>query len=545
MKLKSYLLLLAGAAMAFASCSDDKYTGVQEPAAIGSDTAIAFSGLRGNQSRAIDGKAAADSLGSEFVVEGFKTISEGSTTSSQLVFNDYHVQYNGNAGSTDSNTKGWEYVALDDYATQSIKYWDFDASSYTFVAYSLGNNKANLTATAIDNTKLGQNEVAYTVTGTMENLSSFFVSKVVAMTTPTSTTISPVTLSFKRAHTNVVVGIYETVPGYSVVDINFYPVVSGEATPSTTNPYLISSGTNSFYGPSASVTAKVTYSAVTDEAEPVVVYDGTKDQSYLTCGAINTGNGIGTSSVEATFAKAVAVEPTVTATNSEVTAGDLTLRVSYTLKADDGDETIQVKDALAVIPSTYTKWEANHIYTYIFKITNATSNLYPITFDAVVDLDEDDYKETITTVTTNNEDSAGYSITTYQDGTNGQDEYYAGKAIDVTVMATGTGSVDYNNLTLYTATADPTTLITESNCINAYIAGPDSSRTTPETYSFNGVTLTESSLLETSGSIKAFTPSGEGYYVLIYDFSGETEAAIDNVTCKVVKVGAAPEEEEE
>jgi hypothetical protein len=112
------------------------------------------------------------------------------------------------------------------------------------------------------------------------------------------------------------------------------------------------------------------------------------------------------------------------------TPAPLTLRVDYTLVPIDGAaETIVVKGAKAVVPSTYTKWLPNYAYTYIFKISDNTngwtgaadkpSGLFPITFDAVVTEATDATAEqtTITTVATP-------SITTYQQGhTYGTEEY--------------------------------------------------------------------------------------------------------------------------
>lgn len=97
----------------------------------------------------------------------------------------------------------------------------------------------------------------------------------------------------------------------------------------------------------------------------------------------------------------------------------LTLRLNYTLTSTDGSgEQIKVYGATAVVPASYTAWQPNHAYTYIFKIsdnTNGTTStttdkegLFPITFDAVVtDVDNVDFShESITTVATP-------SVTTY------------------------------------------------------------------------------------------------------------------------------------
>ena len=110
----------------------------------------------------------------------------------------------------------------------------------------------------------------------------------------------------------------------------------------------------------------------------------------------------------------------------------LTLRVDYTLVSTDGSgEEIKVYGAKAVVPATYTVWQPNYAYTYIFKISDNTNGwtstvssdpkgLFPITFDAVVTnfTDANAEQTTVTTVATP-------SITTYQQGHNdaNKDEY--------------------------------------------------------------------------------------------------------------------------
>ena len=51
------------------------------------------------------------------------------------------------AGTTASNTADWEYVGIDAAAPstitgkQTIKYWNYSAGQYDFIAYSTGDNK--------------------------------------------------------------------------------------------------------------------------------------------------------------------------------------------------------------------------------------------------------------------------------------------------------------------------------------------------------------------------------------------------------------------
>lgn len=123
----------------------------------------------------------------------------------------------------------------------------------------------------------------------------------------------------------------------------------------------------------------------------------------------------------ATFAGAVG-DDFYTAVVPNTNGKPLTLRLDYTLVATDGSgETITVKGAKAVVPATYTAWQPNYAYTYIFKISDNSNGytgskdnpkgLFPITFDAVVAsfVDANAEQKTITTVSTP-------SITTYQQG---------------------------------------------------------------------------------------------------------------------------------
>ncbi|MBR7031214.1 MAG: hypothetical protein IKI06_08280, partial [Prevotella sp.] len=71
-----------------------------------------------------------------FHVWAYKNPATGST---ETVMKNYTVNYvTGTAGTTTSNSSGWEYVNLLDAAgvVQGIKYWDFTASDYRFFGYA-------------------------------------------------------------------------------------------------------------------------------------------------------------------------------------------------------------------------------------------------------------------------------------------------------------------------------------------------------------------------------------------------------------------------
>ena len=177
--MKKYLLF-ATAFVALASCSDDTFVGENSsPNGVnGTDSkVISFGSYTKAVTRTdINGEDAANLLNKKFIVGGFKgalgtsTVYDGSgniTTTgvptTGAVYNDYQVKWVTNtANTTTSNTNDWEYVGLDFLAPsslvndagvkQSIKYWDYSASYYDFVAYSPGKGNSIIIGDVVPST---------------------------------------------------------------------------------------------------------------------------------------------------------------------------------------------------------------------------------------------------------------------------------------------------------------------------------------------------------------------------------------------------------
>ena len=144
-----YFIYAAFAGIILASCSSNDFAGDQNLLEnSGGGGAIGFSMNVPTATRADHvGADAADMLGQKFYVGGYKN--DGSAYST--VFDNYLVQWGANtAGTTTDNTSDWKYVGLDPLrftghitsGTQTIKYWDYAASFYDFVAYSPGKNQS-------------------------------------------------------------------------------------------------------------------------------------------------------------------------------------------------------------------------------------------------------------------------------------------------------------------------------------------------------------------------------------------------------------------
>ncbi len=485
--MKKYLFF-AAALIGLASCTNEDYAGDESLLENNvTDGAINFVSSSKAVTRATAGAEAATLLNNNFVVEGIKTV--GSDPVSE-VFDNYNVNYRQNtAATTASNSANWEYVAQDvltgktDVAEQTIKYWDYAAKQYDFWAYSKGTGSADVSSLAHDAT-LGTS--AYTIEGTKGDLAKVYISDLVTAYNPNKTvsgvgggTTEPavmgneVELSFRSLMSKVRVGLYETIPGYSVREVKFYPSASG--TPATTAAlYAAGDVLPAFDGTTNKATYKVTFpttgkdnignsdynkahvAITSDDVASKVEFgeltygahqDGKKEKTGYSAPDTWTDIWVQRSAATCTWA----TEAGATAGNYSIvlpyeTGAVLTLKLDYTLESIDGTgETIVVHGATALVPAQFTQWKANYAYTYIFKISDNTngltntlntdkSGLYPITLDAVVVDNEEGSQETITTVATP-------SITTYSITSDviHNDEYTTSD--DIYVIATEDGTL--------------------------------------------------------------------------------------------------------
>lgn len=508
-------LFAAVALVALASCSTDEFIGenTNSPDSPNSGAIVFGLGVNGATRADMYGSAAAEMLGNHFYVTGTKGTEAATSPSPTLVFDNYLVHYEANtAGTKESNTANWEYVGVTpgiapyaDYAklsslnSQTIKYWDYSAAQYDFLAFSTGTWKAvsSTTPTAANKeigvtamkygTDLAGSATAYTFyLPSKDALSNTYISDITEV--GKTGFGKEVTLQFKNLGSKVRVALYETVPGYSVKDVKFYtsetsPINSedGSYVAPIENATLISTEAKGFptagsiavsfpyvgtsnQGPEAYDKASATvttsegaqtqnFGALTnqlvtgEDAEKGYDDSGNKiatTKEYLgrtLPTASFAGSAIGTFTSSETAQYYQAVFPAASTTYS------LTLRVDYTLVSTDGSkEEIKVYGAKAVVPSTYTKWLPNYAYTYIFKISDNTNGwtdqagtkegLFPITFDAVVAEATDATGEQATITTV-----ATPTITTYQQNHDiTKDEYSktTGKDIYVQVMDNST-----------------------------------------------------------------------------------------------------------
>lgn len=559
--MKKVFFLATAAVFALASCTNNDFVGDNTPTPTTDGQAVISFGSGVNIPTRADhvGADAAGLLNNNFVVEGIKTVS-GSVVE---VFDNYNVNWAENtADKTLSNTHNWEYVGQTiltgktDISEQTIKYWDYAASQYDFWAYSLGGGSATVSTLAHDATLTSS---AYTFTGSANDLARVYISNLVTAYNP-NVTDQPkyqdvVTMEFRALVAKIRIGLYETIPGYSVKEVKFYPAAGGTAATTAalyaSDAVLPSSGVCTVYFPTVGQ-ANVS-SPDYNKAHISFASEGTKaaNQTY---GTLSYGpkekyeKTTGDIWLARTSAQPTWAVPTsgtagdyVTVLPNE-TGSVLTLKVDYTLESIDASgETITIHGATANIPSQYTKWKSNFAYTYIFKIsdntngktdvTNGPEGLYPITFDAVVIDSQEDTQETITTVATP-------SITTYSvtSGVTNNNEYSTKDVVYVTVTEDGSLLDMTGKATLYTVSKQGATEAEVIEALNTYVSntsgtyvGRNEITLTPVT---DGVGLTETEIplvdgnkitgltAGTVGKLKEFTTAGT--YAFVYTKTAAT-----------------------
>lgn len=560
--MKKYLFI-AASALALASCSSEDFVGTEGGnVENGANKAINFSGNAGKITRATSNEGTPENmLDYQFKVYGVKKMSKNGVDKFEPSFTNYSVWYD-EAKNTTSNTNGWEYVGNKDatYGSgnvklqndQYIKYWDYAAEEYHFVA---GSPISAFTYVINEDFQTaGMKIPSATITGLAGHINinkteTALKTDPVYVATPIVVKKEkyqkPVTFEFNRQQAMVRVGIYETIPGYSITEINFYDadgkvqsITEADGKESKGTNIILTSSTENYFVGGSNVEGTITYDWTGTTPSYTYVYTGTgltESQNWY-AGKLGT-----------LATKSTAVVPdlygtdgdmakngyfTVIPTPSATTAAPILIKCDYTLNADDhSGETIKVTGATAAIPAAFSKWEVNTRYTYLFKISDNTNGytgndpnkagLYPITFDAAVKKQEFGTQGTITTFTTP-------SITTHQEGsvTDEGIKYVANKEINVTVTESTSGTKKE--------------LSTDNTATEGHIAVYkfDEDITEAEVQ-LKGVADKTAETGSVTDNVFTFTPSDAGWYVIQYLTTAATEGTLAVYTYKVVKVEAA------
>lgn len=566
--------LFAASALALASCSSDDFLGENSGNGQNVSSAINFGGNAGKITRATQNTGTPqEMLDYQFKVYGVKKMSENGVDKFEPSFTNYSVWYD-DAKNTTSNTNGWEYVGTkgtthgkgnitfkDD---QYIKYWDYAAEEYHFVA---GSPISSFTYNRNEDVAVaGMKIPSATIFGLAGHITANkegtpLETNPVYVATPIvvkkENYQKPVKFEFYRQQAMVRVGIYETIPGYSITEIKFHEA-TGEK---TSNNIILTSATPDYFVGGNRITGTVKYDWAT--AKPSYTFEYTdngqlKKSSNWYAGFFEPHQKPLATTSTADVATLYGADADMSSTNgyftviptpSATTAAPILIKCDYTLTSDDySGETIKVTGATAAIPAAYSKWDVNTRYTYLFKISQNTNGytgddpdkagLYPITFDAAVK-ESTDAKGTVTTVSTP-------SITTYQKSsvTDASVEYKTGEAIYATATdkdgkenTLTTGGTAVGNVQVYKLSKERNEAeLQVSEVVKAEITnGTKITTTVPTTeITVGNVTLAANKYL-------SFTPDAAGFYAIQYLVQA---AAADGSTpavyaYKVVEVKAA------
>ncbi len=493
-------------ALCLTACVDDEYSG--DDTTLGEGT-VSFVNTVAPFTRAgKTGKEAADALGGKFYVYGIKneiTVGPGILTSDNLVFQNYKVTYtDGSANSSTSNSTGWEYVGntlttgeaanMDNSgaATQTIKYWDYNASSYTFYAFAVANDdleNGNIKVSKVTDYKLDAYRNGYTVDVTADaDPTKLYLSKrveIMSSANKDQTQVNEyggrVNMEFRNAMAKVRVGMYETIPGYTLT-IDAFRIADnaspafGDMTTAKTDGFAANLP---YVKKGTAGTMSVIYKDenTTEVNVPAVIFNAAHDNVLALGSNLCQGKQLGDKATGVVYdydgGDYTCVYP------MEGNGSNMKLKVDFTLHSTVG-ETIEVKNATAEVPAAYLKWRPGYAYTYIFKIsdqTNATigslTGLYPITFDAVAISDGTGQEEEISTmgeivnIVTMGYDPATKMITV------GQDDYNAGNTVYASfIYSNSLVAPSSSNTKLYIVTTDDsdTYPINETNVSGYLIA---------------------------------------------------------------------------
>ena len=489
--MKKYLFI-ATALVALASCSDDTFVGDNSPNEANGNGAISFGFNVPNITRGTSTDAG--KLSNQFIVWGEKNESstnvavaagedgtgdkESIKRAGHLVFKNYIVNWVDNPNSTTSNSHGWEYVGFKfddgsatipttsyttnvtpntkptsgDIPAQTIKYWDDNATSYTFTAVSAKPADISAGRVKITKTQTGTDVYGkgYTVTlakttesntDTYPSLTDLYFADRINIAKGEGYSHNVVEFNFRNVLSWVRVGMFETIPGYEVSEIKFYKTDGtteyndGASTPvpafGAVCPNVSASG---FEGSITATYYDATNTTIQNHPKITVTPNTGVGNENLVLGTNFSTLTVGSTSptVAAKFLGTTASEPTYDTDRGAFTSvlpqvennTPLQLKVNYTLYNTITKETIQITGKTAVIPAQYLQWKANYKYTYLFKITD--DDLNPITFDAVVVETENGQAEYITTVSEPSITTFGVVLdkdNKFQNYVTGKDEY--------------------------------------------------------------------------------------------------------------------------
>lgn len=353
-----HIFIISALAICLLSCSTPEQDDLLIPEPL--KGSISFGGNSGTWQDAPTTRAnketGLETISKTFKVWGYKTTG-GNYTSGfdqfQNVMNGYTVNWTQQtANTTSSNTADWEYVGI---ANQTIKYWDYSATSYRFFAYSIP-------TTAAGNSTAPSFSGPLTTEGSTNLHASFSIpfnydKDATNVSTPY---ISDLWMSDNQNFENRKYG--------ACVKLTFAPIITkvrfkfnyqAESQVSITN--ISFRNVNDVPSPTSG-NIIITYPITGMDTQASYIWEATGTETETINFTIPYEEE-GDSNHQTTTRKKWYFVPPL---------GDskTTQQSAYIITAD-----INGKKATATVPAEFMQWKAGYQYTYIFKITEAGTNI--------------------------------------------------------------------------------------------------------------------------------------------------------------------------
>ena len=352
-----HIFIISALAICLLSCSTPEQDDLLIPEPL--KGSISFGGNSGTWQDAPTTRAnketGLETISKSFKVWGYKTI-EGNKADGfdhyQNVMDGYLVNWTQQTTTTtSSNTADWEYVGI---ANQTIKYWDYSATSYRFFAYSI--------PTAAGNSSDPSFQEPTSIEGSTAKYASFSIpftynKDASAVTTPY---ISDLWLSDNQNFENRKYG--------ACVKLTFAPIITKvrfkfnyQAESQVSITKISFRNVNDVPSPTSG-NIIITYPITGMDTQASYIWETTGTETELINFTIPYEEEGDLNHQTTTRKKWYFVPP----------LGDskTTQQSAYIITAD-----INGKKATATVPAEFMQWKAGYQYTYIFKITKAGTNI--------------------------------------------------------------------------------------------------------------------------------------------------------------------------
>ena len=352
-----HIFIISALAICLLSCSSPEQDDLLIPEPL--KGSISFGGNSGTWQDAPTTRAneetGLETISKSFKVWGYKTIGGNNTGGFdhyQNVMDGYLVNWTQQtANPTSSNTADWEYVGI---ANQTIKYWDYSATSYRFFAYSI--------PTAAGNSSAPSFQEPTSIEGSTAKYASFSIpftynKDATAVTTPY---ISDLWLSDNQNFENRKYG--------ACVKLTFAPIITKvrfkfnyQAESQVSITKISFRNVNDVPSPTSG-NIIITYPITGMDTQASYIWETTGTETELINFTIPYEEEGDLNHQTTTRKKWYFVPP----------LGDskTTQQSAYIITAD-----INGKKATATVPAEFMQWKAGYQYTYIFKITKAGTNI--------------------------------------------------------------------------------------------------------------------------------------------------------------------------